>query len=179
MSADVILPQVHLSGSFSNSYQTLINRFGGSDTKARGIGGLNHQQSVTASLSGPHALPSRSGSGRASSVHTLDSPRPQALSIQEEEAHIWRGSRPQESPHLQLRAESGGLRQTVIRDVRGEWDLGIQAPRTSLGVRPVPPPLPEDCVCRNSQETARQWAWEESAYSGWGAGSKRAFLDPL
>ena len=45
------------------AFRTVIRlRFGGSDTKARGIGGLDDQQSVSASLSGPHALPSRSGS---------------------------------------------------------------------------------------------------------------------
>lgn len=122
-------------------------------TKARGPGGLNHQQSVTVPLSGAHALPLPLGfrTCHLFALWTAQSPGLGAavsLSTQEEEAHIWRGSRPQESPHLQLWAESRGLRQTVIRDGRGEWSLGTQIPRTSLGVRPVSPPLPEDRICR-------------------------------
>lgn len=160
----VILPRVHLSGSFLNGYQTLIKRFGGSDKESQRtwrakLPAVSDCASLWVSRPSPPSrvqdvpplftLWTAQGPGLGAAV---------SVSTQEEEARIWRGSRPQESPHLQLWAESRGLRQMVIRDGRGEWSLGTQTPRNPLGVRPVSRPLPKDRVCRKLPESfpARQ-----------------------
>lgn len=109
---------------------------------------------MTVSFPGPHSLCCLLSLGPATSAPTLDSPRSQAQSGSFSEhpgkgsTHLEYNAAPEKAPTSKLREENGGLTQTAVRGWRRQRGLGIQVPRTFLGISPVPPPLPEDLVSR-------------------------------